>query len=994
MTLRGVYTIPPGQPFLDTLAAGILDEAGGDPLALARVTVLLPTRRACRALREAFLRLGEGRPLLLPRLSPLGDLDSDALSLSLEDIPGLPEALEIPPALSPLRRQLLLARLVLRAPGMAASPDQAARLAAELARLLDQVQTEGLSFDRLGTLVPDDYAAHWQITLEFLKIVTEAWPAIRAEEGALDPAERRNRVLDAQARLWQARPPDDPVIAAGSTGSIPATARLLKVVAGLPRGAVVLPGLDRDMDEASWQALDETHPQYGLARLLETLGVGRPEVALWPVRRPGGAAPARARLLGEALRPAATTEGWRALAGLEEAALDGVIRLDCPTPQEEAGAIALMMRHALETPGRTAALVTPDRTLARRVAATLARWGIRVDDSAGRPLSDTAVGAFLRHVARCAAEAAAPVPLLALLKHPLAAGGMRPERFRARVRQLERAVLRGPRPARPGLEGLADALRRAAPELPAQAARHEALCAWFAELERRVGPWFAAFAGSGMRPLVDWLRDHVAVAEALAASDAESGAERLWRHDDGEAAAAFLNELRDAAADFPPVAGRHYPALFEALMAGRVVRPRYGLHPRLQILGLLEARLVLADLTILGGLNEGTWPPDPAADPWMSRPMRKAFGLPSPERQIGLTAHDFAQAANAPEVALTRAERVDGTPTVPSRWLLRLDTVLRALGADGRLGLARSWTDWAEALDRPERVRPSAPPAPRPPLSARPRWLSVTEIETWMRDPYAIYARHVLRLRRLDPVDAPLGAADRGQFVHRALDAFLRAHPDHLPPDPVPALIDCGRAAFGEALEQPDVWAFWWPRFRRIAEWFVAVEQARRAEARPLATEVTGTLRIDGPHGPFTLSATADRIDRRADGSLAIIDYKTGTPPKPAEVALGFAPQLPLEAAIAAAGGFPGVPAAPVGELMFWRLSGGDPAGEIKPVQGDIAALAATAQAGLESLVRIFDDPTTPYVSQPRPDRAPRYSDYAHLARVAEWSGGGGEDAE
>ncbi|QQP87960.1 double-strand break repair protein AddB [Skermanella sp. TT6] len=993
-----VFNIPSGVPFVDALATGILArvEADGGPLALAGYTVLLPTRRACRTLREAFLRLSGGAPQLLPRMSPLGDIDADELSLAIEEIPGLAGALDLPPALTSLRRQLLLAQAILRKDGKSITADQAARLAADLARLLDQVQTEGVPFDRLEGLVPEEYAQHWQVTLEFLKILTHVWPTILELEGAIDAAERRNLVLKAQAEAWRANPPAGPVIAAGSTGTIPATAELLAVVATMPNGCVVLPGLDTDMDGTSWDAAasDDGHPQHGMASLLRKLDLPRDGVQPWDCPLTAGN-PARTRLLSETMRPAATTEAWRGLDGIDETALRDITRIDCPTSQEEAAVIALMMRQTLEVPDRTAALVTPDRNLARRVATALERWNIAVDDSGGRPLADTAVGTYLRLTAACAVERADPLPLLAVLKHPLAGGGLNPLWFRTQARDLERAVLRGPRPA-PGFRGLLAALDDAENNRfdRGDDTRRE-LVQYVEHLHAMAAPFFDAMEAPDPQPPAEWLTLHVAFAERLAAGDDLSGPDRLWRHEDGEAAAGFVNELRQAAGDFPPIPASQYPAFLEALMAAHVVRPRYGRHPRLSILGLLEARLQHADVMILGGLNEGTWPPDAASDPWLSRPMRKAFGLPVPERLVGVAAHDFVQAAGGARVVLSRAERVDGTPTVPSRWLLRLDTVLRGLDLNGIVEMeTEQWLSWVDQLDRPDAVRPLPAPEPRPPLSARPRSLSVTEIETWMRDPYAIYARRILKLEALEPIAADPGASERGQFIHQALDAFTKAYPDALPNAAVEKLTEFGRDAFGKLLSQPEVWAFWWPRFERVAAWFIQFETERRRTVRPLATEIKGKLELEGPAGPFTLRAKADRIDKLPDGGLAIIDYKTGTPPSNLEVALGFAPQLPLEAVMAAAGGFETVDAAPVGDLAFWKLSGGDPAGAEIPVKGDLALLAEQARTGLIDLIRTFDDPATPYRSRPRPDWAPRYTDYGHLARVQEWSAAGGEPVE
>ena len=997
---RGLYTIPPGVPFVDALAAGLLADAGDDPLALADHTVLLPTRRACRALREAFLRRSGGRSLLLPRMRPVGDVDPDDLGLG--EGPAL-EQLDLPPAIAEPRRLLLLARQILRreaAAGERMTHDHAVHLARELARLLDQVQTERVGFEALATLAPREHARHWEDTLTFLRIVTAHWPDILDAEGCIDPADRRNRLIEGLAGVWTETPPADPVIAAGSTGSIPATADLLAVVAGLPRGAVVLPGLDRALDTESWTeaAADQSHPQYGLAQLLERIGAAREDVADWPASADVGreSPPARTVLASEALRPADTTDAWRGLDALAADAVADVMRLDCPGEKEEAEIVALLLREALEEPGRTAALVTPDRRLGRRVAAVLQRWGLEIDDSAGRPLDETAPGVFLRHVIHAAADALAPVALLAACKHPLAAAGRNPAAFRRDIRRLERWVLRGPRPAR-GIEGLRGALVDAASG-PADAhGRGGAPAAAAAAIEDVIAGLAAAFAPlteclAGGTVSLDMLMEaHLAAAEALAATEDETGAQRLWAGEAGEALADFMGTLRHAADVMPGLPAASYPDLFDALMAGAVVRPRHGRHPRLHIWGPLEARLQQADRVILGGLNEGSWPADPGPDPWMSRPMRSTFGLPLPERRIGLAAHDFAQLFCAREVFLTRAVKAEGAPTVPSRWLLRLEAVLQGAGlADAFVADAR-WPGLQAGLHAVDAHRPIRAPRPKPPVPARPRRLSVTRIEAWMRDPYAIYAREILRLERLEPLEADPGAADRGTIIHDALDAFLRRYPDGPPADALDRMLAVGREAFGTALSRPAVRAFWWPRFERIARWFVATEAARRPGIVASVTELRGEYRFDAPGGPFTLSAKADRIDRLADGSLVIIDYKTGAPPSDAQVQAGYAPQLPLEAVIAQAGGFPDIAAAPVHELLYWRLSGGTPPGEIRPIRDDPASLAADAAEGLARLVAAFDDPDTPYHPAPNPLQRvpPAYDDYAHLARHAEWSDGG-----
>ncbi len=980
-----VFNIPAGVAFADSLAAGLIERFGDTP-GLSRVRVLVPTRRSVRALRDAFLRQTGGRSTLLPHIRPIGDVEEEDLALDLLMAQAADEADAlgaIPPPVPGILRQLLLTQIIVRWAGRNAAapkePGHAAHLARDLARLMDQVQTEGLSFGGLGTLVPDDLADHWRRTLNFLGIVTEQWPSVLATLGFIDPADHRNRLLETLAEHWSRNPPMDPVIAAGSTGSIPATARLIGVIAQLPAGAVVLPGLDENLDDPSWQLIDQTHPQFGMQQLLDRMQVSREQVAPWSRAYPANAA--RVQLFSEAMRPAPSTHVWHERANRDAAALRGLTRVECAGPREEAGVVALLMREALETPGKTSALVTADRALARRVAADLKRWDLEVDDSAGVRLGETAPGAFMRLTARMIAEDVAPIPLLAALKHPLAAGGTTPGKFRAHVRRLELAVLHGPRPGA-GFKDLQIALSRREGT--------EDLRKWLRTIERSARPFTAALYRA-KASLADLVAAHLDFAEALAASDEEDGPVRLWRGDAGEALADLFREIGEGATGLPVLAGADYQSLIEALMADRVVRPRFGGHPRLAIWGPLEARLQQADLLILGGLNEGKWPPEAEVDPWFSRPMRQRFGLPLPERRIGLSAHDFVQGACAPEVVLTRALKVEGTPTVASRWLLRLETLA---GPPGEEEAARTnrYLGWMQSLDWDGVARPVAPPVFAPPLAARPRELSATDIELLVRNPYGVFAKKILGLKPLDPIDAEPGAADRGSFIHKALDDFVSAHPDALPDDALEQLHEFGRKAFGDTLEEPIVAAFWWPWFEQIAAWFVEFERARREIATPVASEIKGAWTFEAPGGPFTLTAKADRIDRLHDGSLAIIDYKTGMVPRQEDVRYGLSPQLPVEGVIAEQGGFEEVPAGEVSELAYWKL-GGAAAGRLHPIRverdSSIGELVAAARAGIEAIVARFDDPATPYLCRPRPFAEPRFDDYEHLARFKEWAAEG-----
>jgi ATP-dependent helicase/nuclease subunit B len=634
------------------------------------------------------------------------------------------------------------------------------------------------------------------------------------------------------------------------------------------------------------------------------------------------------------------------------------------------------------------------------VSAELARHGIVADDSAGEPLAQTPAGAFLRLVARMVAEDFAPVPLLACLKHPLCAAGMERGAWLSAVRLLERRALRGPRPV-----GGLDGLRRAA---AASLRRDDGLARVGAVLDAlaRALDGFDGLPEAPARPPADLLRAHLAAAEALAATEAEPGTLRLYAGEEGEALASHLAAMAPAMEQLPPLSPARWPAIFDAAMADvatrsvRAMRGREGgPHPRVEILGLLEARLLSFDRVVLGALDESVWPLATDPGPWMSRPMRAGFGLPEPEARIGRVCMDFfLSACSAPEAVLSRAARRGGSPTVPARWLTRLQTFL-----DGQGGLRLEESQaprWAAALDMPATVTPCPRPAPAPPAAARPREIRVTEVATLIADPYAFYARRVLGLVPLDPLDAEVGAAEYGQIVHGALRRFV----DFLsgvPGWPGDAAAEAAWArAAEEALEgagpRPGVAAFWRPRLARIGRFAIEVERDARGAhriARSL-TERRGELRLPRDGGDVTLIARADRLDILADGTVAVIDYKTGAVPAREALEDGRAPQLPLEAAMVHLGAFRDLPGAPVSEATYWRVSGGQQAGEVKPMLRDAPSAGEAAEAALDRLGQLVDRlllGTAPFHARPHPARS-TYGEYDHLSRLAEWAGA--EDAE
>lgn len=1046
-----VFTIPSSAPFLRTLITALVDgdlvpgfEARTDRAKLATVTLYLPTRRAGRMTQEVFLDVLGGDAVLLPRIVPLGDVDEEELAFAHAAAPDALDLPDVSPALDGLQRRLLLARLIdfwakrikpdnpAQAPLVAGGPASMLALGDDLARLMDDMATRQVPWSKLDALVPDAHDKYWQLTLDFLKIARDYWPAELASHQRIEPAVRRDLLIDAEAARLKAHT-GGPIIAAGSTGSMPTTAKFLHAVAQLAQGAVVLPGLDTDLDEASWkliggsrdvlgfvEASASNHPQYALHALLERFAINRSDVTILGTPSPHG----RELLASEAMRPSNATALWHKRLSepdVEAKIAAGMTNLSviaAANPEMEALAIAIAMREAHEQK-KSAALVTPDRALARRVMAALGRWNLLFDDSGGDALTETSAGIFARLVAEAAAEQLEPATLLALLKHPLFRLGAPAHGWTDAIETLELALLRGTRPT-PGTKGLKQDFARFREEF-GKLHRGDARARLSGEKLDRVDDLISELQ-KALAPLesihphrpIDFslvAQQHRKAIELLSTDDKGGAIALAGRHGGNALTGAFDDLLvmetpEDGSDDRLVLSGlmlqlRDYPDVFQTGFADRIVRRPEVADARLRIYGQLEARLTQSDRVILGGLVEGIWPPSPRTDPWFSRPMRNQLGLDLPERRIGLTAHDFVQLLGHDEVILSHAAKVGGAPAVASRFLHRMEAVAGEVRWKAAIKAGEKYVAYAETLDQPDEVTPISQPEPKPPRESRPLRLSVTAIEDWLRDPYSIYAKYILRLTPLDPVDMPLSAADRGSAIHNAIGDFTLAFSKTLPDDPAAALRAIGKERFAPLMNRPEAQALWWPRFLRIASWFANWEIDRRLNVASIDAEVRGEITIPLDHGRvFHLSARADRIEHRTDRTFALLDYKTGNPPTGKQVRMGLSPQLTLEAAILREGGFPGIAAgASVSDLTYVRLSGNNPPGEERPLELRIERkdeaqhpddAAIEARAKLEALIRKFEDEATGYTSLALSMWSNRYGAYDDLARIKEWSANGG----
>ena len=960
-----LFGLAPGVDFPAALVAGLRARMQGKPPeAMARVTLYLNTTRMRRRVVQIFGQHGAG---FLPRIRLVSDLAADMV------VPDLP------PAIPALRRKLqltvLIGRLLDNLPDLA--PRSAlADLAESLAALMAEMQGEGVEPDRVAALDVSDHSEHWARTREFLTIIAPFF----TESEQPDNEGRQRRLALLLADLWAKAPPSEPVIVAGSTGSRGTTALFMQAVARLPQGAIILPGYDFDTPDRVWAGLadaltSEDHPQYRFHKIMGLTGSAPCDVRPWQDAAPPSAA--RNRVVSLALRPAPVTDQWLVegpdLPDLPEA-MAGVTLMDSATPRQEALAIALILRDAAEH-GTPAALISPDRVLTRQVAAALDRWGIRPDDSAGVPLNQTAPGRFLRHVVRLSGQKLTSDALLTVLKHPLTASAMDRGQNLLLTRDLELT------------------LRREGPAFPTGAD----LIAWAgAHSNVHALGWATALAGAldGLEQVGKaHLAQHVArlrtLAERLSRGPAPDGTGALWEEAAGEAAQEFLTRLEAEAVHGSDLLPGEFRDLFDGLISGEEARAPMIAHPGVMIWGTLEARVQGADLVILGGLNDGTWPALPPPDPWLNRKMRMDAGLLLPERRIGLSAHDFQQAVAAPKVVLSRALRNAEAETVPSRWINRLTNLMDGLptrnGPDA-LGQMRArgrvWLNLAAAMDRPltapdAGLIPATRPAPRPPLAARPTALSLTRIETLIRDPYAIYADKVLNLRPLDPIRQTPDARDRGTVVHEILERFVRERPcDEDRSDARRRLMTLTTEVLQDQVPWPAARALWSARMERAADHFLTIDAAEGGKS--VLVEGRGELLLQGLN--FTLFGTPDRIDLLPGGKLHLIDYKTGSPPSDKEQK-SFAKQLHLAALLAEEGGFKGLGPQEVAKITYVGLGSSGKVTEDEITEGKLAGV----RDGLYHLIGSYARHGQGYTSR-RAVFTQRFpGDYDHLARFGEW---------
>lgn len=961
-----LFALPPGADFAHELVVGLKARlADQPPEAMARVELILNTRRMQRRVEAVFDSLGAG---FLPRIRLITDLADPV------------DRARLPSPAPGLRRQLELAELVRKL--VEADPNLAPRsavydLAQSLGALLDEMQAEGVTPADISKLDVTDQSGHWERAQRFLQIVTRYFDP---DNDAPDVATVNRLALRLRLQRWQCTPPQHPVIIAGSTGSRGSAFQLMTAAAKLPQGAVILPGFDRDMPGSTWDILrndvrnteamqGEDHPQFRFARLLDRLELSHHDVGQWTSTPPPNSA--RNALVSLAMRPAPVTDQWLLdgpkLPSLADAS-QSLTLLEAASPRDEARAIAMRLRQAAED-NITAALITPDRMLTRRVTALLDRWGILPDDSAGTPAQLTAPGRLLRHVAQLRVNGPTADALLTILKHPLCHSGADRGQHRLWTSELELFIRKTGIPY---------------PDLPK-------LTAWKHADEAQA--WLKWMDGcllrpdtKGLDPLGTHVTQHLRQTENICAGSSSDNAAELWNKKAGETCRKAFDLLAENAGYGGSVSARDYADLVDNILRAEEVRDRDAPHSRILIWGTIEARVMGADLVILGGLNEHSWPDAPPADPWLNRRMRQQAGLLLPERRIGLSAHDFQQAIGAKDVWLSRAVRSEDAETVPSRWLNRLTNLLRGLpetGGPETLGKmqkrGQTWLALGQVLEKPIPAAPAPRPSPMPPVIARPSELSVTNIEKLIRDPYAIYGSKVLRLRQLHPIQHAPNPMHRGTVIHKVFEEFVSNTARNDDPITELELLAVARRILDAEVPWPTDRIQWRVRIEKIARWFTENEVVRQTTAKPALFEKTGAMEIADP--PFRITAKADRIDLNDRSEAFVYDYKTGTAPTK-DQQLQFDVQLLVIVALILEGGFESFNPRFVAEARYISLSGDG--NEVSAPMADCPPERVMQM--LKTLIEAYRDPETGYTARNRLYKDTFGSDYDQLSRFGEWT--------
>ena len=993
---QSLFTIAPHASFLEILANNILDGTllnGWDissDFGLSDITIFLPTKKSRLELADIFNKKLNGA--LLPDIKTFGD-EKEEESVFLPPNNLAPFDLEpLPKAISTIRRSLILSKLTqgyLKEKPLSSS--QVFALSSSLSSLIDDCHIEDVKIENLKNITPDNLSENWQENLEFLKIAFDVLPHILKEENLIDIALLQKIKLQRQAENLENIYKNKPIIAAGSTGSVLATAKLLKAITKLKRGVVVFPSLDISLSNETLKTLSDkktnphSHPQYVLVETLKNLGAKLGDVKeLAPKKNT-----TRTNIIRSSLALMNESANWANIRKKYQddikTAFKDISFIGADNDELQARAIAFATYDFL-IKNKSVGIISPNRNLARRISVELKRFNIEVDDSAGTPLFHTPIMRFARQVITLVKGNFSSLDLVALLQNKFTHFALSRAEINKRAQWLEYALLRGQNP-KEGIDGLRIALKQNLnnenPYAPLKLSEKqgEELSDLFDRLEITLNPLIvlfsnkkikiAQFANVFERVILDIVKDENDDLKIL-----QNWLQNLSKEDENINLEVDVFDIESS---------------LQSLMANISSHAKTAFNAPVNIWGQLEARLQNKDLMILAGLNETIWPK--IADPgvWLSRNMAVELGLEPKEKRIGQAAHDFEMALGNENVIISYAKRKGVDPIQPSRFLQRLSAFIGDEISQECQKKGDIWLEKALNIDFCENVTPALRPSPNPKKALRPKSLSVTEIETLMRSPYDIYAKYILNLKPLDPLGMKPDARNRGNIIHAIFEQFIKEKIDINSKEAFEDIMKIAKENFA-SLNNPSQEILHFKRFENIAREFIKFEKIRDKEIKKRNAEVKGNWKLNGADPIFTLRGKADRIDILNNGELEILDFKTGSIPDAKDMRGFFAPQMLLEAAMAREGAFKNIIPAKIASLKYIKLSFSPKSFEItdykfeKNTNLDLAVDKIIERLSRHVHEYLLND-KTPMSARIFPNLNQKFiGNYEHLSRTGEWS--------
>lgn len=963
-----ILNIPGCFNFLKSVHEFIINRTN-DKLSLSNFTILLPSRRSCNELKRIFLENSSNSAIILPNIRAIGDIDYDDLVLKQINKNDLENFSDFSNNTSRIKYKILLIKELLKWAKSSnknlfkdITIEQASNLALELEKFLNEVNRNGLNLDDLEKIVDDEYSQHWQEVLNFLEIFGKKWNKFIKDNNVISVVDFKSRMIEFNAEYFKKNKPLNPIVIAGVSGSVKSTCEFIKSLIKYDNCYYFFKDLNKNLTEDEWKEIGVFHPQYSFKNLLDNcINCERDRVKNLEFNNCLIVNPIIEKILSFSMLPYNETHKWQSKLNIKKEDFSHISKIECNNSFEELSVISLITKHVHETSNDNVAIITSDEIFANQLAVELKNLNLDVNNAFGNKISRTEVVKFLFLILDVIKNKYETVAFLSLLKHDFTLFGYNKNELNRLTLLLEDKILRGY--GNLGCEGILKKVNE------------------FGNLElidfiKKIMETLDKFKCEKLN-FQSVIKLHIELAENIASNSEVVGSNAFWNNSkNGDELLNFFNEVIKESESYGDIKNcDEYSYLLDYLIAENSYSDRYSIHPMVNIISPQEAKLINYDLIILTNLNDGRFPPHISTDPWMSKSMRKAFGLPDRDELIGNFAYDFTQFLCNKKVILTRSLKEDGVPTVKSKYLMRLETFLLC---QNHLKLEENniWKEVFKKRNFAEQNIIIKRPKPKPPLDRRPRELYATKIEKLMNNPYDIYAEKILNLKKKDDFYENKIFAFFGSAVHEALENYIKNYKAAEFAKLYEKLIKYGKESFDKYFTDETSRELFFIRFSNIAEWFIEQDEAVRASGYNVYAERIEKLYMKNID--FTIAAKIDRIEENEFGSINIIDYKTGNTPSTSDVLTAKKPQLIIEAIV--------LENKKTDKLVYWSIKGkGDE--KIQEIDSDICELVNKGRDGIVRLITHFNVFENSYIATAFDlnDQNHYASDYKHLSRVEEW---------